>query len=157
LPFSDNSFDVAFSSTVIQRVNADLLLKEIVRVTKPGGRVAVLGHAHDMPRWINLPLPEDLKLKIESPPWVTDRGHERGCDDAGLYRRFNQIGLSQIKMFPYMATFADGSRLQMLQTGILPTLNAEETEEWRRAVAQAQEEGTFFISTPFHCAVGAKP
>ena len=157
LPFSDNSFDLAFSSTVIQRVNADLLLKEMVRVTKPAGRVAVLGHAHDMPRWVNLPLQDDLKLKIESPPWVTDRGHEKGCDDASLYRRFNQIGLSQIKMFPYMCTFTGESRLEMLQSGILPTLSAGETEEWRAAVAQAQADGTFFIATPFHCAVGTKP
>ncbi len=49
LPFPDNSFDVAMSSTVIQRVNADRMLPEMVRVTKPGGRVAVVGHAHDMP------------------------------------------------------------------------------------------------------------
>ena len=157
LPFSDNSFDLAFSSTVIQRVNADLLLKEMVRVTKPGGRVAVLGHAHDMPRWINLPLRDELKLKIESPPWVTDRGHEKGCDDASLYQRFNQIGLSQIKMFPYMSTFTGWPRLQMLQTDILPKLNAEEAEEWRAAVAQAQADGTFFTATPFHCAIGTKP
>ena len=55
LPFDDNSFDVVFSSTVIQRVNADLMLPELVRVVRPGGRVAVLGHAHDMNRWVNLP------------------------------------------------------------------------------------------------------
>ena len=36
LPFEDNSMDVAFSSTVIQRVNADLMLPEMVRVAKPG-------------------------------------------------------------------------------------------------------------------------
>ncbi len=157
LPFPDASFDIALSSTVIQRLNAEKLLSEMVRVTKPGGRVAVLGHAHDMPRWINLPLGEALKSKIESPPWVTDRGHPEGCDDSSLYRRFNQLGLSNIRMFPHMASFDGGPRLQMLQTGILPGLNPEEAEEWRAAVAQAQAEGTFFIATPFHCAVGTKP
>ena len=157
LPFPDESFDLALSSTVIQRLNADMMLSEMVRVVKPGGRVAVLGHAHDMPRWINLPLREALKTKIESPPWVTDRGHPAGCDDSGLYRRFNRLGLSDIKMFPYMGSFDGGPRLQMLQTGILPSLNPEEAEEWRAAVAQAQAEGTFFIATPFHCAVGTKP
>ena len=157
LPFPDECFDLALSSTVIQRVIADKLLSEMVRVTKPGGRVAVLGHAHDMPRWINLPLPEALKTKIESPPWVTDRGHPDGCDDSSLYRRFNQLGLSNIKMFPYMGSFDGGPRLRMLQTGILPGLNPEEAEAWRSAVAQAQAEGTFFIALPFHCAVGTKP
>jgi hypothetical protein len=29
--------------------------------------------------------------------------------------------------------------------------------EWKAAVAQAEADGTFFISTPHHCAVGIKP
>ena len=157
LPFDDNSFDVAFSSTVIQRVNADLMLPEMVRVTKPGGRVAVLGHAHDMNRWVNLPLRSELKARIESPPWVEDRGHPMGCDDASLYRRFSALGLRDLRMFPFISTFSDRMRLQFLQGGILPTLSSGEAEEWRAAVEQAEADGTFFISTPFHCAVGTKP
>ena len=156
LPFEDNSFDVAFSSTVIQRVNADLMLPEMVRVTKPGGRIAVLGHAHDMNRWINLPLGPALKAKIESPPWVDDRGNPMGCDDASLYQRFSRLGLSNVKMFPFISTFSEGIRLQFLQGGILPTLTAEEAADWRAAADQAEADGTFFISTPFHCAVGTK-
>ena len=157
LPFDDNSVDVAFSSTVIQRVNADLMLPEMVRVTRPGGRVAVLGHAHDMNRWVNLPLDPVLKARIESPPWVEDRGHPMGCDDASLYQRFSRLGLTDMRMFPFISTFSDGMRLQFLQGGILPTLTAEEAAGWRAAVEQAETDGTFFISTPFHCAVGTKP
>ena len=157
LPFDNDSVDVTFSSTVIQRVNADLMLPEMVRVTKPGGRVAVLGHAHDMNRWVNLPLNPALKAKIESPPWVEDRGHPQGCDDASLYRRFSGLALSNVRMFPYISTFSDSPRLRFLQGGILPTLSDEEAAEWRAAVEQAESEGTFFISTPFHCAVGTKP
>ena len=157
LPFPDGSFDVAMASTVIQRVNADRMMAEMVRITKPGGRVAVVGHAHDMPLWVNLPLGATLKSKVESPPWTNDSGHDLGCDDATLYRRFHDAGLSQITMFPYMGAFADGPRLESLQTTILPTLSPEEGEEWRVAVTQAQSDGTFFISTPFHCAVGRKP
>ena len=157
LPFDDNSMDVTFSSTVIQRVNADLMLPEMVRVTRPGGRVAVLGHAHDMNRWVNLPLNSVLKTRIESPPWVEDRGHPMGCDDASLYRRFSRLGLRNTKMFPFISTFSDRERLQFLQGGILPTLTDEEAAEWRSAAAQAESDGTFFISTPFHCVVGTKP
>ena len=157
LPFGDNSFDVTFSSTVIQRANADLMLPEMVRVTKPGGRMAVLGHAHDMNRWVNLSLSPGLKARIESPPWVEDRGHPMGCDDASLYQRFSKLGLTNTKMFPFISSFSDRSRLQFLQGGILPTLTAEEVAEWRAAVGQAEVDGTFFISTPFHCAVGTKP
>ena len=156
LPFDDNSLDVVFSSTVVQRVNADLMLPEMVRVTKPGGRVAVLGHAHDMNRWVNLPLSPALKARIESPPWVEDRGHPMGCDDASLYQRFSRLGLTNVRMFPFISTFSDRMRLQFLQGGILPTLSADEAVKWRAAVERAEANGTFFISTPFHCAVGTK-
>ena len=157
LPFDDNSMDVVFSSTVIQRVNADRMLPELVRVAKPGGRVAVLGHAHDMNRWVNLPLDAALKTRIESPPWVDDPGHPQGCDDATLYERFARLGLTNTRMYPFISTFSEPIRLQFMQGGILPTLNAEEAAQWRAAVAQAESDGTFFMSTPFHCAVGAKP
>jgi hypothetical protein len=60
-------------------------------------------------------------------------------------------------MFPVISTFSDRIRLQFLQGGILPTLTAEEAEEWRAAVEQTEADGTFFISTPFHCAVGTNP
>jgi len=157
LPLPDNSFDVAMSSTVIQRVDADRMLPEMVRVTKAGGRVAVVGHAHDMTRWVNLPLRPELKTRIEAPGWADESGHPRGCDEASLYQRAHRAGLTQVKMFPQLASFDDRSRLQQLQASILPTLSPEEASEWRAAVAQAQAEGTFFIATPFHCVVGTKP
>lgn len=157
LPLDDNSVDVAMSSTVIQRVDAARMMAEMLRVTKPGGRVAVLGHAHDMNRWVNAPLPPSLKAKIESPPWAEDTGVPHGCADADLYRLFNGAGLSKIVMFPHLATYTDAERLQNLQYNILSGLNGEEAEEWRTAVAQAEAEGSYFISTPFHCAVGVKP
>jgi len=156
LPYPDNHFDVTWSSTVIQRVNADLMLAEMVRVTKPGGRVAVLGHAHDMPQWINLPLPTDLKVKLEAPGWDGVSSNPQGCHEASLYTRFQRSGLSHIKMFPQLTEFSTPDRLQQIQAGILPTLNAEETEFWQRAVAQAEAEGTFFVVRPVHCAVGTK-
>ena len=59
-------------------------------------------------------------------------------------------------MYPFISTFSDPGRLLFLEGGILPTLNADEAAEWRAAVAQARADGTFFISTPFHCAVGRK-
>jgi ubiquinone/menaquinone biosynthesis C-methylase UbiE len=156
LPFPDNGFDVAMSSTVIQRANADRMLAEMVRVVKPGGRVAVVGHAHDMHRWVNLRLGPQLKSKVEAPGWADETGHPQGCDDATLYQRMRQAGLTQLQMFPQLATFDDRSRLQTLQATILPTLQRGEVEEWRAAVAQAQAEGTYFMAMPFHCAVGTK-
>ena len=157
LPYPDERFDVTWSSTVIQRLNADRMLAEMARVTKPGGRVAVLGHAHDMPQWLNLPLPADLKTRLEAPGWDDANAHPQGCDEASLYARFQRAGLRRIKMFPQLAEFTTPDRLQQIQAGILPRLSPEDADIWRRAVAQAEAEGTFFVTRPYHCAVGTKP
>jgi SAM-dependent methyltransferase len=157
LPYPEHPFDVTWSSTVIQRVNADRMLAEMVRVTKPGGRVAVLGHAHDMPQWINLPLPAALKARLEAPGWDGVSSHPQGCHEASLYARFQRSGLSRIKMFPQLTEFDAPDRLQQIQAGILPVLSPEETDIWQHAVARAEAEGTFFVTRPFHCAVGTKP
>ena len=157
LPFPDNSFDVSMSFTVIQIVDADRMLGEMVRVTRPGGRVAVLGRADDWPNIINLAVRSELKTKAEA-QWRDQTPHNPlGCDDASLYRRFYQVGLTQVKMFPQLAIYTDRPRVQRIQQNqILPVLTPEEAEEWRTAVAGAEAEGTFFIAEPFHCAVGTK-
>jgi hypothetical protein len=106
-----------------------------------------------MPGWVNLPVGTELKKKAE-----TQRGHvfKEGCADAGLYRRMRQAGLEQLIMLPQWATFSAGERLQFEQERIVAMLNPEELDEWRKAISQAEAEGTFFIAQPFHCAVGTK-
>jgi len=158
LPFSDNSFDVTMSMTVIEEVDAQQMLAEMVRVTKPGGRVAVIARAMDMPFLINLRLQADLQAKVGAPGALGSVAG-RGCADASLYRRFHQAGLTQVKMFPHLPAF-DGSApymLQFMQNSILGKLSEEEARQWQSARAQAEAEGTFFMTWPHHCAVGTKP
>ena len=117
----------------------------------------MLARGDDRPNIINLTLRTELKAKAEAPRDVSDL-NPRGCRDASLYRRFQQLGLSQVKMFPQLATNTDRTRLRVTQQNqILPALTTEEAEEWRVAVAEAEAEGTFFIAEAFHCAVGTKP
>src|SRR5207302_1030950 len=63
LPLPDGAVDVALSSTVFEEGDADRMLSEIVRVTKPGGRIGITVRAVDMPFWVNLPLEPALKAK----------------------------------------------------------------------------------------------
>lgn len=158
LPFPDNSFAVTMSVTVMEEGDADQMLGEMVRVTKPGGRVAVIVRACDRPFLMNLPLRDELQRKVEAPGGWAPGAEVRGCADASLYRRFHRAGLTQVKMFPQLAAFDSSATvlMQLLQGRLLPTLSREEAKEWQTARAQAEAEGTFFISWPHHCAVGTK-
>jgi hypothetical protein len=60
-------------------------------------------------------------------------------------------------MIPHLAAYDDQANLENYQGYILAVLSPEEVKEWQLAVAQTESEGTFFIATPFHCAVGTKP
>jgi ubiquinone/menaquinone biosynthesis C-methylase UbiE len=158
LPFPDNSFDVTMSFTAMQYVDADRMLREMMRVTRPGGRVAVLARGDDRPNLVNVPLQAELKAKVEGER--TERYNELGCNDASLYRRFHQAGLSKVKMFPQLAIFTpstDSARLQDMQDRFLSVLSSGEAEEFHNALARAQEDGSYFVAEWFHCAVGTVP
>jgi SAM-dependent methyltransferase len=156
LPFRENQVDVAFSFTVFEEGNADRMLAELVRVTKPGGRVAVMVRALDIPWVINVPLPDELKTKAQIPHGFVAA---EGCADGGLYRRFHQAGLTQVQMSPQFAASnrSDTAQAQFAHSAIVSSLNPEEKQEWHTAVAQAVADNTYFIAQPFHCALGTKP
>jgi SAM-dependent methyltransferase len=157
LPLADAAVDVALSSTVFEEGDADLMLSEIVRVTRPGGRVGVIVRANDMPFWVNLPLDPALKAKVDAPGIIGGGMSPRGVADASLYRRLHSLGLTGLKCFPQLVSVVPGSeRIERYQHQILAALTADEAETWRQAVAEAEENGTFFIAQAYHCAVGTK-
>jgi SAM-dependent methyltransferase len=156
LPFPDQHVDVAVSFTVLEEGDADRMLAEMIRVTKPGGRVAVMVRAMDIPWVVNVPLRPELKAKTQIPGGFVGT---RGCADASLYHRFQQAGLTHVQMFPQFAPFEEPQTPlgQFVQAGILGALTAEETQEWHAGMAQAVVEGTYFIAQAHHGAIGIKP
>ncbi len=158
LPFPDDSFDVVMSVTVIEEADADRMLAEMVRVAKPGGRVAVIARALDMAFPMNLSLSPDLKAKVEAPGAI-GQVSPQGCADASLYRRVRRAGLTQVKMLPQLTAFdrANQTVLQFMEGALLPKLSSEEVREWQAARAEAEAAGTFFMTWPHHCVVGTKP
>jgi len=158
LPFPDNSVDVTLACTVLEEGDADRMLAELVRVTRPGGRVGVIVRATDMPAWVNLPLRADLKARLEAPGLIGAGASAQGCADASLYGRVQAVGLTSLTLFPQLDAVTPAEpRLARFQQQLLATLSPEDAQEWHRAVAHAQAQGTFFIAQPFHCAVGTKP
>ncbi|MGH7046099.1 MAG: methyltransferase domain-containing protein [Stellaceae bacterium] len=158
LPLADGAVDVALSSTVFEEGDADLMLREIVRVTRPGGRVGIVVRAVDMPFWVNLPLDPALKAKVDAPNMIGGGMAPKGVADASLYRRLRALGLGGLRCFPQLVSVVPGSeRIERYQQQILAALTPAETEAWHRAVAEAERDGTFFIAQAYHCAVGQKP
>lgn len=155
LPFADNHFNITISATVMEEVDADQMFAELVRVTKPGGRIGVMIRAEDMMSFVNLSLRPDLKTKVETPRGNVSEG---GCADAALYRRFREAGLVSLKIFPQLVPFRPtephGKRAA---AGILATLTEQEANEWRTAAQTPGASELLFIAKPFHCAVGTKP
>jgi SAM-dependent methyltransferase len=155
LPFADHSFHLTMACTVLEEGDANRMLAEMVRVTRPGGHVAVLVWGNDLPSLVNLEVGSALKAKVEAPMGlhVLTRG---GCADASLYRRMRDAGLILQHMSPGFVAFTGPMGyyyLDRLEAG----LSDEERHEWRTAMARAETAGTLFIGWPFHCAVGTKP
>jgi SAM-dependent methyltransferase len=162
LPFPDNTFDIVYSCTVMEEVDADRMLAELVRVAKPGGRVAVGVRAVDRGQWTNLPLPVSLKEKIERAIGAAGGAgmHAHGCADESLYERFQQAGLRAIEGGPAWAwaRLADAWWQYNLAHQIRSILTPAEDEVWLRTLRQAQADGLpVWMARPFHCAVGSKP
>jgi SAM-dependent methyltransferase len=157
IPLSANSVDVALSFTVMEEGDADRMLAELVRVTRPGGRVAAIVRALDLPSWANAALSPALRAKVDM-PGMGDVA-PAGCADASLYQRFRRAGLIGLTCFPQLVSIDPPaiSRMAFMKRMILGSLSKEEGAEWESAVAQAEADGTFFIANPQHCAVGTKP
>lgn len=158
LPLPEGAVDVALSSTVFEEGDAERMLSEIVRVTRPGGRIGVVVRATDMPFWVNLPLAPALKAKVDAPNLIGSGVAPKGVGDASLYRRLAGLGLQDLKCFPQLVPVVPGSpRIARYRQQVLAALTPDEAERWRRAEAEAERDGTFFIAQPYHCAVGTKP
>jgi len=158
LPLPDGAVDVVLSSTVFEEGDADRMLAEIVRVTRPGGRIGVVVRAVDMPFWVNLPLDSALKAKVDAPNVIGGGVANKGVADASLYRRLTALGLTGLKCFPQLVSVVPGSeRIQRYQQQILAALTPTEAVAWHEAVAAAERDGTFFIAQPYHSAVATKP
>jgi SAM-dependent methyltransferase len=157
LPLPDGGFDVTLSLTVLEEGHADRMLAELVRVTRPGGRVAAIVRGEDWPTQISLALPDELRSRVAK---AMGAGvGEGGCADASLYRRFKAAGLTDVRTLPQLAVFDDPGHLlvQYYQSRALGVLTAGEAQEWHAAMAQARAQGSFVLAVPHHCAVGTRP
>jgi SAM-dependent methyltransferase len=102
IPLAADSVDVALSFTVMEEGDADQMLAELVRVTRPGGRIAAIVRSLDLPPWANLPISTTLRAKVDAPGLIGAGVAAAGCADTSLYRRFYAAGLTELRCFPQL-------------------------------------------------------
>jgi SAM-dependent methyltransferase len=157
LPYPDAHFDIAVSCTVLEEGQADRMLSELARVTKFEGRVVVMTRAIDVHWWVNLPVPDELRSKLNGLGPGTGAGcGDDGCADASLYPRFLRAGLTPLMMGPQFAIYKEGERLNGVLDRLLARLPERDVRTCRDAARQAKTDGTVFVAEPFHCAIGVK-
>jgi SAM-dependent methyltransferase len=155
IPFPDEAFDLVFSSTMLEEVDADRALAEMVRVVKPGGRVVVVVRSIDLPKWTNLPLAKPIvDMAMQPGGAVTDKG----CADGSLSRRLHDAGLKQVRGGPTWSWAQLGDPYWPYQeSGVLRNLTPEDAQAWNSALSAAQVGGwPISIAMPHHCALGTR-
>jgi ubiquinone/menaquinone biosynthesis C-methylase UbiE len=157
LPFPDGTFDVCRAEVLLEHLpDAARALTEMVRVTRPGGRIAVFDIDWDT-------------LIIDHPDKETTRTIVLSYSDSirngwigrQLPRLFKEqylevVSIDPMQVFvPYaMAELSFGGHLTVLQTN--GTLSAGRAQQWWEHVRQADEHGTLLISFTAFVIVGAK-
>ncbi len=155
LPFEDNTFDIAMSITVLEEVDADKVFAEMIRVTKVGGKVAVLVRATDtnmLSVWF--PINENIKAKIEG---MQGQASENGYSTVSLFAHFNKALDNVVKM-PLIAPVSDDDDVatNTFIHSLATILDDEQRDEWFDAAYKARDDHSFLITTSFHAAVGTK-
>jgi ubiquinone/menaquinone biosynthesis C-methylase UbiE len=157
LPFPDGTFDVCRAERVLEHLpDAERALTEMVRVTRPGGRIVVFDFDWDT-------------LIIDHPDKETTRTFVLSYSDAirngwigrQLPRLFKEqrlegISIDPVQVFVHyaLAELAFGSHLALLQTNGM--LDAGRAQQWWEYLQDADKRGTLLISFTAFIVVGAK-
>jgi len=161
LPFPDDAFDACHSERVfLHLARPEQAVGELVRVTKPGGRVAIIdGDGASF----SIDTPEaDVERRIV-PFWAAK--HRNGFAGRQLYRQCKHQGLVDVEAelspgpileYPLFARLfgLDDIQARALRAG---AVTVEEAARFRTSLEAAAADGTFFAIGGVVTVVGRKP
>jgi ubiquinone/menaquinone biosynthesis C-methylase UbiE len=161
LPFPAGAFDATVAVTVLLHVpQADRVLAEMIRVTRPGGRVAALDQ--DLGTLV-LDLP-DRALTRRILDGHAERFYPNPWSGRSLYRRLRAAGLAGVRarVFPVVEPVYDEYVRSLLARRVAFTtrrrvVTAAEGRRWLADADRAAARGDFFMTLNFYAAVGVKP
>lgn len=161
LPLASNSFDSCRSERLFQHLKQpELAIEEMLRVTKPGGRVVVLDTDHGT--WsVDTPF-KDIERRITR--FKAENYGNNGFAGRQLYRLFRQAGLKDVTCEIVSGYFTDYKlvRFMFMLDEVEPAavkagvISEEELSLWRTSLEKAADGGYFFCSESMVLAVGRK-
>jgi len=161
IPFEESYFDACHAERVFMHLrNPEQVLAEMIRVTRPGGRIAVTD-------------PDGATISFDTPEADIERRivlfwakrHNNGYAARRLYRLFRMAGLTEIavEITPIVMTDvalglyllkADDVEKEAVEAG---AVTPADVRRWRASLEQAAATETFFGSWNNVTVVGRKP
>lgn len=161
LRFRDGTFDATLAITVLLHVaDSDAILEEMIRVTLPGGVVAVQDQdfgtlALDHPdRALTHRILDGVAARIYADPW----------SGRTLCRKLDHLGLESVRLLtdvyqdttfePWTRTFLERRAENAVKFKIA---SARAAERWLAAIEAQARAKTFLMTLNFYGVVGVKP
>jgi ubiquinone/menaquinone biosynthesis C-methylase UbiE len=160
LPFAAAAFDAAVAVTVFLHVpRSDRILGEMIRVTRPGGAIAVLDQdlgtlAIDHPdRALTRRIVEAHAERYYADPW----------SGRGLKRRLRAAGLARVRGRAFVVVepaYDEYTRSFLVRRADFTVrwrvITPAEGRRWLADADRAAARGDFFMSVNFYAAVGSR-
>ena len=158
LPYEDASFGACRAATVLQHVpDASQVIREMIRVTRPGGRVAALEFDQDS-TMLDHPDRDTTRVIVQT----FGDAMANGWAGRQLPRLFRQAGLTDLSVSPVVnlgepAMFQAmlRSHVDRLCTGNV--LTASQARNWWHALQQQQADGHFLAGAVIFVVAATRP
>src|SRR5215469_9407548 len=158
LPYEDASFGACRAATVLQHVpDASQVIREMIRVTRPGGRVAALEFDQDS-TMVDHPDRDTTRVILQT----FGDTMANGWIGRQLPRLFRQAGLTDLSVSPVVnlgepAMFQAmiGSHVDRLRAGNV--LTASQASDWWHALQRQAADGHFLAGAVIFVVAATRP